>query len=108
MSNRQNAQHDEEDVSNGKIGDIKVQFESSDKTNLDLVKEIEKLKKKQELYEKQYLECEKALRKKTEEAERLKTELKDVKLKLSLEYEIRAHKETENICYNHLLENILN
>ena len=96
LSNRQNAQDDEEEVSNGKIDDKKVQFESNDKTNLDLVKEIEKLKKKQELYEKQYSECEKALRRKTEEAERLKTELKDVKLKLSLEYEIRANKETEN------------
>ena len=36
LSNIQNAQHDEEEVSNDKIDDINLQFESSDKTNLDL------------------------------------------------------------------------
>ena len=55
--------------------------------------EIGKLKKENEYLEKQYIECERALRKKTEEAERLKSEIKDIKLKISLENEIRSNVE---------------
>ena len=36
------------------------------------------------------IDCEKELRKKTEEAERLKTKLKDLELKISLEEEIKV------------------
>ena len=63
--------------------------------NEDLLKEIENLKDKNKMYEKQYLECEKALRKKTEEAERLKSELHDFKLKMSLENELKDDMEEE-------------
>ena len=56
----------------------------------ELQKEIEHLKKKNELFQKQYIECEKELRRKTEEAERLKSELKDMRVKESLENEIKA------------------
>ena len=60
--------------------------------------EIGKLKKKNDYLEKQYIECERALRKKTEEAERLKSEIKDIKLKISLENEIRSNvEETDSI-----------
>ena len=64
--------------------------DDSSKEVLDLRREIEKLKKKNELFEKQYMECEKELRMKTEEAERLRSELNDLKLKDSLENEVKA------------------
>ena len=65
----------------------------SSKEISDLKNEIEKLKKKNEVFEKQYFECEKELRRKTEEAERLKSELKDIKLKIDLENKIKANDE---------------
>ena len=61
----------------------------------DLLKEIENLKNRSKVYEKQYIECEKALRKKTEEAERLKSELHDIKLKMSLENELKDNNDEE-------------
>ena len=99
LSSREISHQDRGNVSDNKINDRvekMEQIKNSDKTKVDLEKEIEELKKKQILYEEQYIECERALRRKTEEAERLKTELKDIKLKLSLEDEIRDNdKENE-------------
>ena len=66
------------------------------KTVQELKAEIKNLEKKNELFKKQYMDCERELKLKTEETERLKTELKDVKLKISLENEIRINEDLDN------------
>ena len=86
-----------------KVADRKEQKSNCDTTVLDLKREIATLKRKNELYEKQYIDCEKELRKKTEEVERLKTELRDTELKISLENEIRAN---ENLDTSEEVENL--
>ena len=75
--------------------EIIEKLERAQNSDIDLKLEIGSLKKKNELYLKQYRDCETELRNKTEEVERLKTRLKDLEQKMSLEMEIRVDEDLD-------------
>ena len=73
-----------------------VDFEKSlekDLDNSEIEKEFKKCIERNTMLEREYLLCEKELRKKTEEAEKLKSEVKDLKLMISLEKQSNAKNE---------------
>ena len=84
-----------------KLGSLSRREKSSKENNtveevdMEVLKdEYEKSLKKQSFIEKEYFECQKELRKKSEEVEKLRIELEDIKIILKLKEELE--KQTEN------------
>ena len=73
---------------------MKTDEESHDDFN-DLKKKLKQCQERTNVIEREYKLCEKELRKKTEEAEKLKSEVKDLKEMLKLEEQLEEHEEED-------------
>ena len=84
-----NTDQEKPDESDGITGDNdEVKPEKNNIELVELKKELNKCKKSKEFIEREYIKCEKELRMKTEEAEKFKIEIKDLKKMMELRNDI--------------------